>query len=58
MPDIDITGKIRCKDTIIELDPHPDSFASFDHSFTSPTYVAPMMEQIDNFISNGILRMP
>lgn len=37
VPLFDYSGRQRCKDTIITLQPHPQA-PWFDHGFTSPTY--------------------
>ena len=55
IPWIDFFGRRRCKDTIVELDPHPNSFRFFDHSYTSPTYTNSVKYYTNRSLQNGML---
>lgn len=50
VPDIDRAGRIRCKDTIIELDRKKWSLRDpWDHSFASETYYQPIRQYCEIF---------
>lgn len=51
IPRIDQAGAKRAKETIIDLPSHPET-SLFDHTFTSPTYLKKLKENIDAYIQN------
>lgn len=48
---IDYMGRIRCHDTIIELQRHEDAFF-FDHTIISPTFADPIRKAVDIYFSH------
>ena len=50
VPNLDKSGRARCKDTIITLQPHPKA-AGLDHSFTSQTYAPEIEKLIENYMA-------
>ena len=51
VPYIDREGAQRAKETIIDLNPHPDAYWH-DHNFNSPTYFRELLKRIDNFVTS------
>jgi len=45
----DIVGKMRHRDELIVLEPHPDA-NFFDHDFLSPTFAEPIKHHIKDYI--------
>jgi RHS repeat-associated protein len=52
IPRIDTTGANRVKDTIMNVQSHPDA-DRFDHSIISQTYRSELYRRMDNFIKSG-----
>lgn len=52
VPRVDILGAIRAKDTIVDIQSHPDA-AFFDHSFRSPSYKKVLKHHVATFINSG-----
>lgn len=48
----DLGGAMRCRDTIIELDSHPNA-PSWDHAVQSKTYKKYIRDHFDNYMNNG-----
>jgi hypothetical protein len=55
VPLFDRAGARRSKDTIVQLQSHPEA-GWIDHSFASPTYRKVLREHIDQYIKFGGIR--
>jgi hypothetical protein len=50
VPRIDVSGRQRCKDTIIRLKPDAKASWFLDHKFTSPTFEGSIKFEIEDYM--------